>query len=171
MKKYTTLFFDLDHTLWDFDANSKEALDEIYTHQGLQQRGVPSFNAFLNEYYKVNDHMWGLYRRDIITKGQLRTDRFFNTLLKFNIEDRPLASDMGDYYVNNSPYKTNLFEGCHDVLRVLSRNYKMHIITNGFDEVQHIKIEKSGLDKYFDQVITSEIAGSKSLIRGYLSSH
>lgn len=161
MKKYTTLFFDLDHTLWDFDANSKEALEEIYVHQRLQRRGIPSFNEFLNEYYKINDQMWALYRRDAITKDQLRTDRFFNTLLKFNIEDRFLATEMGDYYVNTSPHKTNLFEGCHDVLRELSQKYEMHIITNGFDEVQHIKIEKSRLDEYFDQVITSEIAGSK----------
>ena len=161
MKKYTTLFFDLDHTLWDFEANSKEALTEIFTKHQLLEKGVPSFEKFLAVYYKINDKMWEQYRKDEITKDELRNDRFYNALVIFDIVDRKLADDIGDYYVKTSPYKTNLFEGCHAVLAELKTKYALHIITNGFDEVQHIKLRESSLTQYFGEIITSEKVGSK----------
>ena len=161
MKKYTTLFFDLDHTLWDFEANSKEALTEIFEKHQLLVKGVTSFDEFLAVYYKINDQMWEQYQKDEITKDELRNDRFYNALVAFGIIDRKLADAIGDYYVKTSPYKTNLFDGCHEVLTELKLRYALHIITNGFDEVQHIKLQESNLTQYFGDIITSEKVGSK----------
>ena len=166
MKKYTTLFFDLDHTLWDFDANSKEALTEIYYNFNLAEKGIVSFNEFLRVYYKINDRMWEQYRKDEISKEELRNDRFYDALMTFKIEDRKLANDIGDYYVKTSPYKTNLFDDCHEVLSELKTRYNLHIITNGFEEVQHIKLQQSNLTQYFGVVITSENAGYKKPEKG-----
>lgn len=166
MKKYTTLFFDLDHTLWDFEANSKEALTDIYYNFNLAEKGIVSFNEFLRAYYKINDRMWEQYRKDEISKEELRNDRFYNALMAFKIEDRKLANDIGDDYVKTSPYKTNLFDGCHEVLTELKTRYNLHIITNGFEEVQHIKLQQSNLTQYFGVVITSENAGYKKPEKG-----
>ncbi|MBL4625579.1 MAG: YjjG family noncanonical pyrimidine nucleotidase [Flavobacteriales bacterium] len=161
MKKYTTLFFDLDHTLWDFQANSKEALTEIYGIYQLKKKGVSSFEEFLNVYYKINDNMWEQYRKGEITKDELRNDRFYKALIVFDLVDRDLANDIGNYYVKTSPYKTNLFSGCYEIMEKLKAKYALHIITNGFEEVQHIKLRESRLRQYFGEVITSERAGFK----------
>ena len=61
--------------------------------------------------------------------------------------------------VLRGPYKSNLFEGCHEVLSYLKSKYQLHIITNGFEEVQVVKMNSSNLNQYFEQVVTSEMAG------------
>lgn len=161
MSKYKHLFFDLDHTLWDFETNSKEALSEIFQNNDLEIRTQVSFDKFLEKYYVINDEMWDLYRKDEISKVQLRDDRFYNTLLEFGVDDRALSKEIGKFYVKTSPYKTNLFEGCHELLTQLQEEFELHIITNGFEEVQFIKLDCCGLTPYFNEIITSEKAGYK----------
>ncbi len=159
MKKYSTLFFDLDHTLWDFDRNSQEALTEIYHDLRLDSFGIPAPEPFIKLYKEHNKKCWELYRRGEMTKDDLRSKRFQLALQDFDVSNPVLAEKIGDEYVKRSPYKTNLFPGTIELLDDLKRDYKICIITNGFEEVQYIKIKQSGLEKYFDHVITSEKAG------------
>jgi putative hydrolase of the HAD superfamily len=155
------IFFDLDRTLWDFETNSREALSEIFLDWKLAEKGVGSLEAFLQAYISNNDLCWDLYRKNLISKADLRTRRFSLTLASFDLEDESLAEALGDAYVLCSPQKTALFPGAHETLVTLSQRYELHIITNGFEEVQHLKLTSTGLKKYFKHVITSEMAGSK----------
>lgn len=159
MKKYETIFFDLDHTLWDFEKNSQEALTEIFHELRLDTFGIPAPEPFILNYIEHNHRCWEQYRRGEISKDNLRSLRFQLALNDFEVNDEELARAIGDEYVNRSPYKKNLFPGALELLDYLQRDYKICIITNGFEEVQYIKIRESGMEKYFDHVITSEKAG------------
>lgn len=159
--RYDTIFFDLDHTLWDFNTNSQEALSEIVSKHQLLNKGIPSLQHFLREYFAINEKLWEDYRKNIISKETLRDDRFHQALKKFDIDDFELASSISDDYVKSAPYKTNLFPDTIEVLEYLNEKYSLHIITNGFEETQHLKLKNSKIDHYFDHVITSERSGFK----------
>jgi len=116
--------------------------------------------AFVDVYKRHNEILWAKYRTGEIKKDTLRVDRFLLTLKEFGVDDAQLATNIGDDYVNISPTKSRVFPYTHEVLDYLKANdYKMHIITNGFNEVQFIKLKNCDLDKYFDSVVTSENAG------------
>lgn len=159
--KYKHLFFDLDRTLWDFDANNKATFAELYHKFELETKGVANAELFYTEYQTINKSLWDAYKKEEITKEVLNFQRFYNSLMLYDISDSSLARDMGAFYISASPLKTLLYPHTHETLDFLHRKYQMHIITNGFEEVQYIKIEKSGLGKYFDKIITSERAGYK----------
>lgn len=162
MKKYDHIFFDLDRTLWDFERNSNETLKEAFLSFKLSERGVSDFDTFMNQYMFINEEMWKLYREEKISKVELRSTRFGKTLEVFGVYDGNLAEEIGEYYIAESPRKTNLFPYTHDVLQYLiEKEYQLHIITNGFEEVQHVKIENGRLKEYFKNVVTSEKAGVK----------
>jgi putative hydrolase of the HAD superfamily len=159
--KYKHLFFDLDRTLWDFDSNFIETFKEIFTKFSLEQNGIPSFEAFTTAYTGHNDHLWDLYRNDKISKEELRDTRFLITLNDFGIDDVALANEISEEYIFISPRKGMLMPGTIEVLEQLKSKYRLHIITNGFEEIQKVKMEYAGLNEYFDSVVTSEEAGSK----------
>lgn len=161
MKAYKHLFFDLDRTLWDLDRNSRETLQELYDYYRLEDRGVLNFESFFENYKQINDRLWDDYRKGQIHKDSLRTERFSKTLQLFDIFDLQLSENIGSSYVENSPQKTNLMPHTLDVLEFLKGKYHLHIITNGFEEVQHIKLQNSGIASYFSQIITSEKAQCK----------
>ena len=158
---YQHLFFDLDRTLWDFETNSYQTLTELAHTYDLVKKGVDSIDHFINEYLLINDHLWERYGKNLIDKETLRFERFHQALAKFSIEDKDLTIAIGNEYVERSPVKTSLFPYTIDVLNYLSKKYSLHIITNGFEEVQHIKIKNCGIRDYFTEVITSERAGYK----------
>ena len=160
LSKYKHIFFDLDHTLWDFAKNSKETLSEAFELFSLASLGI-NWNEFIHEYWIVNDAFWDDYRKGRVTKEELRYNRFHFTLKHFDVDNFELATSIGDYYVKYSPHKQNVFPNTHETLNYLKSKYKLHIITNGFEEVQYIKLEKSNLAQYFEEVITSENAGVK----------
>jgi putative hydrolase of the HAD superfamily len=159
--RYKHLFFDLDRTLWDFDTNNLDTFREIFDKYNLKQRGISDFDNFFAYYTQINTALWQAYRDQVITKEALNFRRFYESLLFFGIDDESLARDIGKQYIHISPLKTALYPQTLETLEKLFGKYKMHIITNGFEEVQYIKIEKSGLAKYFDKIITSERAGYK----------
>ena len=146
--KYQHLFFDLDRTLWDFEINAFKTLNEMYSFFSLKNKGVNS-KDFIKKYKLYNEKLWHDYRLGIITKDNLRSRRFILTLNDFGIYDDNLGKKMGDYYVDNCPKKTELIPYTLDVLDYLKQFYILHIITNGFHEVQFIKLKKSNLFKYF----------------------
>jgi putative hydrolase of the HAD superfamily len=154
------LFFDLDHTLWDFNKNSKETLCELFDEYNLSER-IPSFISFYDKYIEINERLWGLYRDEKITKVKLRSVRFNDTLKYFRVEDEELAREIGEKYIQRCPLRGNLIDGCHQVLKKLQSNYTLHIVTNGFEEVQAVKMSSCNLDDYFTCIITSESAGAR----------
>lgn len=161
VKYYKHIFFDLDRTLWDFDSNSKEALSEIYRRFDLKGLGVKDQDTFIDQYILVNEKMWDAYRKGLLSKAKLRSERFLNTLKLFGVDETELANEIGDYYILASPRKTGLFPGTKEVLSYLKKKYPLHIITNGFDEVQHLKLAYSGLSSFFEEIITSEYCNAK----------
>ncbi len=161
MKRYQHLFFDLDRTLWDFESNSRQALSEIYETCELQGVGIAEIQQFIAAYEIINEELWSAYRLGNIHKRALRKMRFHKTLEKFGCADTLLSKRMEDMYISISPIKTALFPNAIEVLEYLADKYRMHIITNGFEEVQHIKLENSRLRHYFDFVMTSELAAAR----------
>lgn len=160
--KYSHLFFDLDHTLWDFEANSRQTLEELYHELQLKKRGIHDFDLFHKNYLVHNDKLWGRYRNGFIKVDELRWKRMWLALLDFKIADEPLARTMGMRFLDLLPTRKLLFPHTIEILNYLvEKNYQLHLITNGFEKTQHGKLKSSGLDKYFKEVITSE--GSNSL--------
>lgn len=159
MKKLEHIFFDLDRTLWDFDRNSKSALTQLFYELKLDGF-VEDFEVFHEVYRKINATYWEDYANGRVSKENLRIGRFYDTLVKFGRDDLKLSTDLADGYVSVSPYQTHLFPGTKEVLQELNnQNYKLHIITNGFKEVQFIKLENSGLRQFFEDVLCSEEVG------------
>jgi putative hydrolase of the HAD superfamily len=160
--KYQHLFFDLDHTLWDFEANSRKTLADIYENLALHNRGIHDFDLFHKNYLVHNDKLWARYRNGYIKADELRWKRMWLTLLDFKIGDEQLARNMGTRFLDLLPSRNILFPYAIEILQYLTdKGYKLHLITNGFEKTQHSKLQNSGIDHFFGQVITSE--GSNSL--------
>lgn len=159
---YKHLFFDLDHTLWDFEANARLALEEVYEQLNLSSLGIDEFNNFYERYIYHNTRLWERYRKGYIKRDDLRRKRMWNTLLDFKIGNEKLAQRMDMIFLENLPTRKLLFPYTQEILHYLQdKGYFLHLITNGFESVQHAKLQNSGLNKFFQQVITSE--GSNSL--------
>ncbi len=158
MKNYKHIYFDLDRTLWDFESNSKDTFVDIIDKYNLLHR-VGSIDTFLVSYRKYNDRLWLQYREKKIEKRILRWKRFYLTMLDFNIDDIELAKQIGEDYLDISKTKKKLFPFTHEILNYLHKKYELHIITNGFEEVQFSKLDNCGLRKYFTEIITSEKVG------------
>ena len=156
--KINHIFFDLDHTLWDFETNSNIAFETIFKKHKMNV----NLQKFLNYYQGINDNYWKIYREERITKEELRYGRLKDafTKIRYNVDD-DLINYLAIDYIEYLPNNNQLFDGAHEILDHLHPNYNLHIITNGFSEVQSKKIDKSGLSKYFDKIITSEAAGVK----------
>lgn len=154
----TDVFFDLDHTLWDFDKNSGLAFERVFRKHKIE---LP-LAEFLRVYEPINLDYWKKYREDRVSKEQLRRGRLTETFdcfkLKFPLET---IDSLAHCYIEELPIDNHLFTGAVDILDYLSANYRLHIITNGFEEVQHLKLHNSGIKKYFSTVTTSEEVGLK----------
>lgn len=161
MAKYKHLFFDLDRTLWDFESNSSRTLKHLYEEFNLKAEGVSTFEEFLAQYRLINEKLWGWYRLGNISKNDLRQKRFSETLQFFGCGDTSLGSRLDQFYIKMSPFQTTLMPHALETLEYLSSKYVMHIITNGFEEVQAIKIRESGLQPFFKHVISSERAKAR----------
>ena len=159
--KYKHLFFDLDHTLWDFDANAKDTLIEIYAFFKLEEKGVVPFEDFYKLYKIHNEILWDRYHKGFITGEELKWKRMWRTLLEFKIADEPLAKEMSGKFLEILPTKKILFPYTIEILDYLSeKKYQLHLITNGFEKIQWCKLNNSGLSNYFTHVITSERSNS-----------
>lgn len=152
------IFFDLDHTLWDFDKNSGLAFNSIFQKHKI----MVQLEDFLAVYTPINENYWKLYREDKVTKEDLRYGRLKESFdgLKINVTDTQIDQLSIDY-IDHLPNHNHLLEGAMEILGYLSSTYKLHIITNGFKEVQHRKLESSGILKYFTTITTSEDVGVK----------
>ena len=157
------LFFDLDHTLWDFETNSRLALRSGFEAMGLSKLGISSVWAWIESYEKANEWCWAEFRAGRMDKATLRAERFRLAFEGLGLSsDASMCERLGEHYIDTSPMQTSLIEGTLDVLETLkSRGHHMVILTNGFEEVQHIKVDNSGLATFFSGVYTSDFLGVK----------
>jgi putative hydrolase of the HAD superfamily len=159
INKYKHIFFDLDHTIWDFDKNAEETLYELYEIYRLNEIGLPSAALFIETYTRNNHQLWAEYHTGKITKTELRETRFKRTFIELGVHPDVLPVAFEDDYVKLCPTKTNLFPHAHETLQYLQNKYTLHLISNGFKEASTLKIGNTNIGRYFDKVIISEIIG------------
>ena len=154
----TDVFFDLDHTLWDFDRNSALTFEKIFRINNVDL----SLNEFISHYEPINLKYWKLYREEKIGKQELRFARLNETFetIDFKVEEELVHKLSEDYIAHLATYNY-LFDNTHEILEYLSMHYNLHIITNGFEEIQHKKLTKSKIHHYFKTVTNSEMVGVK----------
>ena len=159
---YKHLFFDLDHTLWDFDNNAKTTLQQLHIDLNLADKGIYDFDLFHRNYLHHNEKLWERYRTGHIKQDELRIKRMWLTLLDFHVADEDLCRQLSEMFLQLLPTRTLLFPDTVEVLEYLTaKDYQLHLITNGFERTQHDKLKSCSIDRYFKEVITSE--GSNSL--------
>jgi putative hydrolase of the HAD superfamily len=159
MKRITDIFFDFDHTLWDFEKNSSEAITELFDHFDLQGT-IASLAEFLDQYQAINLSYWDRYNRGEIDKRTVRYGRFYDLFSAYGMEDPiQFSEQFADKYLELAPTKKNIFPHTHEVLTYLRTKYKIHLITNGFKEVLAVKMAHTGLRDYFDVITCSEDIG------------
>jgi putative hydrolase of the HAD superfamily len=158
-KIYKHIFFDLDHTIWDFDKNAEETLHELYGTHKLSDIGLHSAELFIETYTRNNHRLWAEYHTGKITKDELREARFKKTFTELGVDPNQIPDSFEDEYVKLCPTKTNLFPHAHETLQYLQGKYTLHLITNGFKESQDLKISNTNIRGYFTHIIISEIIG------------
>ena len=156
---YKHLFFDLDHTIWDFDKNAEETLNELYHTYKLRDLGLHSPDRFIEVYTHNNHQLWAEYHVGKITKQKLRETRFSKTFIDLGLSPNLIPQQFEDDYVNICPTKTNLFPKAHETLGYLKERYSLHLISNGFKESTELKVSNNGLNVYFENVVISEVVG------------
>ena len=158
MNSITDIFFDLDHTLWDFDRNSGLAFERVFLKHKIEMR----VTDFLKEYEPINFQYWKAYREERVSKQELRRGRLSDTFRKFH-KEYPLAviDELAVSYIDELPVNNYLLDGAADLLAYLAPKYSLHIITNGFQEVQGLKLRNSNIEDYFSTVTSSEEVGVK----------
>jgi putative hydrolase of the HAD superfamily len=162
---YKCIFFDLDHTLWDYETNAKETLYDLHNHFDLVDYGIGDAERFSNTFKVVNEKLWDLYDREIINSDYIRRERFIQILKEFGTVDDKLALSLSYEYLERCPKRSNLMPYAIETLEYLSERYNLTVITNGFEETQNTKITSSNLHHYFDHVITSQKAKAKKPAR------
>ena len=154
----TDVFFDLDHTLWDFEKNSALTFEKIFFENNVRV----DLDNFLKAYVPINLAFWKLYREEKIKKPELRYQRLKTA---FDSIDQQLPDDiihrLSDQYIAFLSSFNHLLPNTIEILEYLKPNYKLHIITNGFQEIQEKKLKNAAIHTYFDQIVDSEMAGVK----------
>lgn len=163
--KYRTIFFDLDHTLWDYDTNSRETLSELFEQYQLKDRGIPTLDALNARFNEVNEGLWNLYDRGLIGSEVIRQQRFKQILEFFHVEDENLMEQLSHDYLYACPRKGAMIPGAIEILDYLNEKYALTLITNGFEEIQGLKLQSGKITHYFDHIVTSQKAGHKKPAR------
>ncbi len=161
MKTYQHLFFDLDHTLWDYDRNVHESLAELYQIYSLQDLGIPTFEHFSSSFHTVNFQLWDDYNLGKIDKQRLRRERFPRIFTHAGGNAAAIPTPFEEDFMHRTSSKPHLFPYSKEILDYLKKKYRIHLITNGFNESQAKKMNSSGLNGYFELVVTSETTGHK----------
>lgn len=166
MKKYKNLFFDLDHTLWDYERNAVETLMELHSTFDLKEYH-PDINQFCSQFLTINDEMWVLYRENKISRDELNFNRFALLIPELK-EDKQLINKICEYYLADVAKKPHLIAGAQEILDYLTqKRYDLYIITNGHTKMQEQKIASSNIGRYFKKVYTSEHVGAKKPSKAY----
>lgn len=161
---YKSIFFDLDHTLWDYECNSRETLFELHQSYNLQHRGI-AFEDFHQHFRTINAELWNLYDRGLIDNTVIRDGRFKKILAHFKVDEEKLSADLSYEYLHGCPRKCKLVPYAMEALEYLSDRYTLTLVTNGFEEIQSVKLSSGKITHFFEHVITSQKAGFKKPAR------
>lgn len=149
------IFLDWDHTLWDHDLNAKEVLLDLAAEYALAIEPLSYWATF----EKINNALWDQYAAGEISQAELRETRFVRFFQELRVEGP--AVEFGDKYLERAPRKTNLMPGAFEVIQDLAAHFPLYILTNGFDDIQYVKIEGAGMRGFFQEIITSQQVGTK----------
>lgn len=158
-QRWKWLFLDLDNTLWDFDANAKEALKELYRRHSLHLHCDWKVEAFVDLYQDINAAYWRRYERGEVNKETLRTARFTDTFTQMGIPAAIQPKNIWQEYLEICPVMTITMPGALAAIKQLSTKYKIGLLTNGFQATQTVKIQSNGFDPYISFMQTSEQMG------------
>jgi putative hydrolase of the HAD superfamily len=161
LKSYQHLFFDLDHTLWDYDRNVTESLTELYQLYQLQELGIETFDRFFAAFHLINFQLWDWYNVGKIDKHTLRKERFPRIFTQAGGDVSAIPAGFEEDFMDRTSSKPHVFPHSKEILTYLKEKYRIHVITNGFNESQAKKMKSSGLDGFFELVVTSETTGFK----------
>ncbi len=153
------IFFDLDHTIWDFEKNASETLMELFDTYRFHSFGIGSAELFIDTYNRNNHRLWALYHHGKITKSELRETRFSDTFRELGIDPGWFPPAFEEDYLQRCPQKTNLFPHAHETLGYLRERYTLHLISNGFGDAAETKVTRCDLKKYFSTIVISEVVG------------
>lgn len=159
MENIRHIFFDLDNTLWDYRRNAKIILAKLFEEFQIQEKYAFSFNEFYPFYYESNESLWADLRDQKVTKEELRDRRFPEAFRNMGIPNPDFAMDFEERFVNEVTQSNYLVEGAEKLLEYLQYKYSIHILSNGFEEVTHRKIENSIIRNYVKTITTAESAG------------
>lgn len=159
MKGIQHIFFDLDHTLWDYDRSAQETLHEIFDLYRLSEQNI-TIKKFVNAFYEVNDVLWGKYNNGLIEREYIKRSRFREIFRITNLNHAD-PDEVSQYYMHHCSAKPYLMPDSLVALSYLQERYNLHIITNGFLDSQQMKLKSSGLLKYFKEMITSECSNAR----------
>ncbi|MBO7291539.1 MAG: YjjG family noncanonical pyrimidine nucleotidase [Bacteroidaceae bacterium] len=161
MTHHRNIFIDLDDTIWDFTANSHVSLEIMYRDLDIA-RIYPDYDAFSSAYYAKNSELWALYHHGKIEKDFLIIERYahlLRTIGYIDIDNR-LAQRMNEYYLDTLALQTQLVPYAIELLDYLTRRgYNLYILSNGFIEVQHKKLQSAGIEDYFERMVLSDEIG------------
>lgn len=157
--RYRHVFFDLDHTLWDFEKNASETLRHLFHYFNLQQLQLFTLEQFLQAFHQVNRQLWSAFDQGKVDKAYIRGERFRIVSQYLKVSPSSLPEQLGDLYLTQCPAKSNVMPYTHEILKYLKDHYHLHIITNGFNDVQSIKIDSARLSDFFVHVITADSCG------------
>lgn len=160
LKTYKHIFFDLDHTLWDFEANADETLRHLFELHQLGRSGTFTVDEFIRVYSAINHELWRLYQSGQITQRELRATRFPRTFVQLGLSEADSPVGISEQFTDILPQKKAVFPYTYEVLDYLrTKGYQLHLITNGFRDIQYIKLNASSLTDYFQEIVTSECCG------------
>lgn len=163
MAIFRHVFFDLDHTLWDLDKCSHETLTELFVEYDLQKIGIRHLPTFLDTFTKINRYLWTLHDQNQISKEDIRKQRFPMVFELLGITKVSFLAELEQEYLLRCPRKPHVVPHSHEVLSYLQRKgtYRLHVITNGFFDIQHVKMKSANIHHFFEHIITSECSGYK----------
>ena len=159
MKQYKHIFFDLDHTLWDYDKNTNETICDLYAMYQLEKFNLFSPEEFIKAFFEVNNELWRKFNFGQIEQAAMRRSRFNLIFNKLGLHNGDVPLGIEDKFLQTCPTKPHLLPHALAALDYLHKKYTLHIITNGFDDVQFTKLKSAGIDRHFREVITSDNSG------------
>lgn len=165
-KNYKHLFFDLDHTLWDFEKNTSEAIEEIYQIFNFSSWSMFTIYDFMAIFHEVNNYLWDKFNHGLIDRLELRDSRFKMMLTKLGVSEKEIPVGIAEKYLELATVKRSVIPFTHEILDYLKPNYQLHIISNGFDDIQHTKLKSSNIYQYFDKIVTSDSSGHRKPQKG-----
>ena len=168
-KKYQYILFDLDHTLWDFEQNSADTLSELFVKYELAKLGVSGEDHFKTAFNEVNSELWAQSDEGKLDRDLLRARRFQLVCEALGVKDEALAASLGEDYVSLCPTKKALLPYAKEVLQFLKQKYPLFILTNGFDDVQAVKLNSAGIFHFFEAVFTGESQSLKKPQKAYFT--